>query len=98
MTSAQDKTARKRPTVFISYSHDSPEHSQRVLNLTNALRDHGCVVELDQFHNHEIVDWPRWCREQIGRETSDFVVGVCTAEYYRRIEGKVRPEQAKGVY
>jgi len=27
-------------TVFISYSHDTPEHSQQVLQLANALRDH----------------------------------------------------------
>jgi hypothetical protein len=35
--------------VFISYSHDSPEHSARVLELANALRAGGLHVELDQF-------------------------------------------------
>jgi hypothetical protein len=62
------------------------------------LRDHGIDVELDQFHEAEIVDWPRWCNEQTSRERSDFVVCVCTAEYCRRIEGKVPPERGKGVY
>ena len=46
--------------VFISYSHDSTDYSKRVLALAWALRDNGIDVELDQFHNEEIVDWPRW--------------------------------------
>ncbi|MFN7928039.1 MAG: toll/interleukin-1 receptor domain-containing protein [Blastocatellia bacterium] len=84
--------------VFISYSHDSPEHSERVLDLAWALQSHGIEVEIDQFHNEEIVDWPRWCNEQTSRENSEFVVCVCTAEYKRRIDGKVPPEKGKGVY
>src|ERR1700722_17622621 len=35
--------------VFISYSHDSPEHSARVLKLAHVLGDMGLHVELDQF-------------------------------------------------
>ncbi|EEF60345.1 SEFIR domain-containing protein [Pedosphaera parvula] len=85
--------------AFISYSHDSPAHCQRVLALSTALRrDHGIDVELDQYHNEEIVDWPRWCKEQMSPERSDYVLCVCTAEYYRRIEGHERPEKGKGVY
>jgi hypothetical protein len=84
--------------VFISYSHDSPEHSERVLDLAFSLRGNGIDVELDQFHNEEIVDWPRWCNEAISREHSDFVLCVCTAEFKRRIEGNVPPEKGKGVY
>jgi hypothetical protein len=86
------------PRVFISYSHDSPEHSERVLSLAWALRRNGIDVEIDQFHNERIVDWPRWCSEQTSREHSDFVVCVCTAEYKRRIDGHVPPEKGKGVY
>ena len=33
------------PKVFISYSHDSPEHSARVLEFANALRGHGVDAE-----------------------------------------------------
>ncbi len=84
--------------VFISYSHDSPEHSERVLNLAYALRGHGIVVELDQFHQDKIVDWPRWCNEQTSRDFSDFVICIATDEYRRRVEGKVKPEKGKGVY
>ena len=42
-------------TVFISYSHDSPEHSERVLELAWSLRGNGIDVELDQFHNDRTV-------------------------------------------
>lgn len=87
-----------QPEVFISYSHDSPAHSARVLAFAMALRDHGIDVELDQFHTEEIIDWPRWCNEQTSRDRSDFVLCICTAEYHRRIEGKVPPERGKGVY
>ncbi|MDB6122848.1 MAG: hypothetical protein JWQ71_1841, partial [Pedosphaera sp.] len=61
-------------------------------------RDNGINVELDQYYTEEIIDWPRWCNEQISRDHSDFVLCVCTVEYYRRIEGKVPPEKGKGVY
>lgn len=86
------------PTVFISYSHDSPEHSARVLKFARALRGQGIDAELDQFHKDEIADWPRWCNEKTSREHADFFVCVCMAEYKRRIDGHVPPENAKGVY
>ena len=73
-------------TAFISYSHDSTEHSKRVLSLAYALRSNGIDVDLDQFHNETIVDWPRWCRRQMKRDRSDLVLCVCTAEYQRRID------------
>jgi tetratricopeptide (TPR) repeat protein len=86
------------PAVFVSYSHDCPEHSARVLALAQALRGQGIQVELDQFHQDEILDWPRWCNEQTSRDESDFVLCVATAEYHRRIEGRVPPEKGKGVH
>ncbi len=98
MTVAPEQNAVGPVRVFISYSHDSPGHSERVLDLAWALRRNGSDVELDQFHNEEIVDWPRWCNEQTSHEHSDFVICICTAEYRRRIEGKVPPEKGKGVH
>ena len=35
--------------VFISYSHDSPEHADRVLTLTDRLRQNGLESILDQY-------------------------------------------------
>ena len=37
------------PRVFVSYSHDSEEHRQRVLTLANKLRDDGIDVRIDRY-------------------------------------------------
>jgi hypothetical protein len=44
--------------VFISYSHDSPEHSERVLALSNRLRALGIDAELDRYHVRPTQGWP----------------------------------------
>ena len=86
------------PRVFISYSQHDPAHSQRVLALALTLAKEGIDVELDQFHQHELIDWPRWCEEQLRPEKSDFVLMICSAEYKRRIEGHVPADTGRGVY
>jgi hypothetical protein len=37
------------PKVFISYSWDSPEHMDRVLKLSDRLRDEGIDCQIDQY-------------------------------------------------
>lgn len=37
------------PKVFISYSHDSPEHEKRVLALAERLRSDGVETQIDQY-------------------------------------------------
>lgn len=86
------------PRVFISYSHDSPAHCDAVLALAQQLRRDGIDAELDQFHAEELLHWPRWCAEQMRPENADFVLCVCTAEYARRVEGRVAADVGKGVY
>ena len=87
----------KRP-VFISYSHDSPEHSARVLLLADSLRALGVDVELDQYHIRPPAGWPRWCEEQLREENSGFVLMICTKAYRDRVEAKVPPDEGRGVY
>lgn len=96
--SAPEQTLPQRPRVFISYSHDSSTHCDRVLSLAQQLRRDGIDVELDQFHQGELLHWPRWCAEQLSPENSDFVLCVCTAEYKRRVEGQVPADVGKGVF
>ena len=84
--------------VFISYSHDSREHCDRVLAFAQQLRRDGIDAELDQFHQDELLHWPQWCEEQIRPEKSKYVVCVCTAEYRRRVENKVPADVGKGVF
>jgi TIR domain len=84
--------------VFISYSHDSEQHSQRVLDLANQLRQHGVDAELDQYETRPPQGWPRWCEEQLRPENSDYVLVVCTETYLQRIEGKVPAGEGLGVF
>ncbi len=90
------------PRVFISYSHDSREHCRRVLEFAQQLRRDGIAAELDQFHETEheteLVHWPRWCEDQMREESADFVLCICTAEYRRRVEGRVAADAGKGVF
>ncbi len=74
------------PKVFISYSHDSPEHRQRVLALAGRLRDEGVDVELDQYETAPAEGWARWMERRI--KVADFVLVVCTAVYRQRFAGE----------
>jgi SEFIR domain len=54
--------------VFISYRHESAQHSNAVLRLGKLLRHAGLPVMLDQFFLDENpggpdVGWPKWCEE-----------------------------------
>jgi|SRR5438093_10797243 len=75
------------PTVFISYTHDSPAHSRRVLELSNWLRGEGFDCDIDQYHANQ--DWPAWMERKI--EYSDFVLVICTPIYLRRWRNNERP-------
>jgi len=87
-------SAPKPVRVFISYSHDSTEHEDRVLALSNRLVKEGVDSVIDRYGEPED-GWPIWMEEQI-RE-ADFVLVVCTAEYRRRIEKKDEPTKGRGV-
>jgi tetratricopeptide (TPR) repeat protein len=81
--------------VFISYSHDSTEHSERVLALSERLRADGIETFLDQYLNGSPVQgWPRWMLDQL--DAADFVLVVCTESYYRRFRGHELPGKGKG--
>ncbi|WP_295437205.1 toll/interleukin-1 receptor domain-containing protein [uncultured Thiodictyon sp.] len=89
-----------RLRVFISYAQEDPAHSARVLALANALRRDGIATELDQYHQQELIDWPRWCREQLRPDRSDWVLLICTPVYKARVEDPVGtgPGVGRGVY
>ena len=84
------------PNVFISYSHDSTEHADRVLALADALRDNGIDVVLDQYiHPAPAEGWTHWMDHQI--DAADFVLLICTEVYRRRVMGHEKPGKGKGV-
>lgn len=83
----------KPPKVFISYSHDSPEHMDRVLELSNRLRDDGIDCTVDQYETSPPQGWPRWCEDQL--EQADYVLVACTEKYRQRFRAK--EERGKGL-
>jgi formylglycine-generating enzyme required for sulfatase activity len=85
--------APEHPKVFISYTHDSPEHRDRMLTLSDRLRADGIDCQIDQYEESPPEGWPRWMLNQI--ENADFVLVVCTETYARRFRG--REESGKGL-
>lgn len=83
----------KPSRVFISYTHDAPEHASRVLELSDRLRSEGIDAMIDRYEETPPEGWPRWMINQIS--TADFVLMVCTETYKRRFEGN--EEQGKGL-
>lgn len=84
--------------VFISYSHDSPEHGERVLRFADALRRDGVDAEIDQYHQRPPQGWPAWCEEQLRPEVSSHVLMICTQTYHDRIENQAPADEGRGVW
>ncbi|HEU4883446.1 MAG TPA: SEFIR domain-containing protein [Longimicrobium sp.] len=81
--------------VLISYSHDSPAHQARVLELARRLReDDGVFVMLDQYAPHPAEGWPQWMRREI--EAATHVLIVCTEMYLRRVNLRETPGRGLG--
>ena len=86
----------ERTKVFISYSQDSPEHAQRVLDLADALQHGGLEVILDQYvHPAPDEGWPLWMETRL--DEANFVLLVCTETYRRRVLGQEPPGKGLGV-
>ncbi len=82
------------PRVFISYSHDSEDHREAVLQLAQQLRGWGVDVHLDRFVTAPEAGWPRWMMTEV--DAADFVLLVCTPTYRRRFEGHEAAGTGKG--
>jgi SEFIR domain len=54
--------ASEPPKVFISYSHDSFEHTRRVRALADRLRSEGVESWIDQYVQDPNEGWIRWMR------------------------------------
>ena len=80
--------------VFISYSHDSAEHMDRVLALSNRLRQEGVDCHIDQYEQSPSEGWPQWCEKQV--QQSGFVLVACTETYLRRFKGEEAPGKGLG--
>jgi len=72
------------PRVFISYSHDSPEHKRWVANLATKLRKRGVDVILDQWDLGLGNDVPKFMEK--GVYESDRVLMICTEPYVAKAD------------
>jgi hypothetical protein len=73
----------QNPKVFISYTHDSKEHIDKILEISDKLRLEGVDVILDQYEQSPSQGWPKWMDQNINN--ADFVLVVCTENYYKRV-------------
>ena len=75
----------KPPRVFISYSHDSIPHRERVLAFSDRLRQHGIEAIVDRYFEDTLeMRWTDWMAEQI--EEAQFVLVVATPGYRDRLK------------
>jgi hypothetical protein len=74
--------------VFVSYSHDSDEHSGQVSEFSNKLREWGIDSRIDQYEPAPAEGWPTWMQRQI--RAASFIIVICSKEYRKRFEAKIR--------
>ncbi|MEP7137596.1 MAG: TIR domain-containing protein [Chloroflexota bacterium] len=78
--------------VFISYSQDSDEHKDRVLQLADRLRDDGIDANIDQYQVAPKEGWVLWMEKEI--RDSQFVLMVSTETYLKRV---MKEDSGKGL-
>lgn len=81
--------------IFISYSHDSPEHAEKVGAFATRLRTDGVAAIIDQWAQAPEEGWARWMLKRI--QTAEWIVAVCTKTYCERFEGRSVPGLGDGV-
>lgn len=86
MTSHEEPNEDGRPDVFISYSWDSEEHKDWVLQLASRLTGDGVGVVLDRWHLAPGDPLTEFMER--GIRESGFVLVVCTPGYKRRSDGR----------
>jgi hypothetical protein len=87
---------RSDPTrVFVSYTHDSPEHKSQVLAFSEFLQRNGMKVTLDQWHLLHRKDWYVWAIKSI--DAADFVIVVASEKYRRVGDGYTSADGNRGL-
>ena len=87
--------AKKPPSVFVSYSHDSEDHKSWVHHLAEDLTNNGVKTTLDQWNFQVGDDIGEFMEKSLA--TATYVVLVCTEPFARKAndrEGGVGYEQA----
>lgn len=86
---------RDPPRVFLSYSHDSEDHRERVLEFAGILRHFGVDAQLDRYVEvPPPPSWPIWMYDQM--EAADLILVVCSEGYERRLLGRESEGKGRG--
>ncbi len=86
---------RAAPRVFVTYSHDTPEHKDLVHRFAAFLRAGiGLDVHLDAWYDNVRRDWSLWATENL--EKADFILVIASPEYKRRADGTALPHEGRG--
>ena len=91
----QSPGARRSPTAFICYAHETRTHNQHVEDLAHKLRAQGVDCNADIFEVSPPEGWFRWMLTQV--KDSDFVIVVCTETHARRITASPTSKTGRGV-
>lgn len=70
------------PKVFISYSHDTPEHKRWVLEFATTIRERGVDAILDQWELRPGDDLPHFMETYLDR--AEYVLMICTNNYVEK--------------
>ena len=81
------------PSVFISYTHESPQHRAHVIEFATFLREQGIASVLDAWLGGERQDWYAWALREMSE--ADYVI-VVASERYRWISDGHGKNQHKG--
>jgi len=74
----------RAPVVFVSYSHDSPEHKRWVTELASKLVHNGVDVILDQWELSLGDDLPKFMERSV--RGADRVLMICTEAYVHKAD------------
>ncbi|WP_208630582.1 toll/interleukin-1 receptor domain-containing protein [Amycolatopsis kentuckyensis] len=81
--------------VFVSYTHDSAEHKDQVLEFSEFLTRNGIDVTLDQWKLEHRQDWYAWAIGSI--ENADYVIVIASARYREVADGYASAESNRGL-
>ena len=87
--------AKKAPRVFVTYSHDSPQHRDLVLQFCTFLRvEVGVDLHLDQWYDDGRRDWSLWAIDQLAE--AEFILAIASPAFKRRAEGRTGHDEGRG--
>ena len=85
--------------VFISYRHESDEHTRAVRRLGELLRQANIPIALDQFHADDHpggpdLGWPKWCEDCANQSACVLIIG--SEGWFSAYEKTASPGQGLG--